>query len=486
MLVRSLLGSTMNRRGLVGGLVCAGALAAAGPAATAAPRVAGQATTWSAPASVPAADVETFSGGGFALGPGGGGYLGWFKGYGIGDELVLSRISASGASAPTKLGRKVKVPSDRIGDLVALSGGRLAIAGEQTNPVGAHAGNHFVVQILGGTGTGSVQRVEPADRQFSTGTMVGAPNGRLGVLGGSVPDPLEHHGLDDSTELALDLSSTGGRFGRPVVISEPGAVSAISLAINARGDALAAFELNGELEARWLLADGRLTPTQRIAPLDTQSWTAVALSPSGHAELVWETQNVANPQQPSPASSQTTAAASIAKIGGRFAPPVVLERYPPPTTADEPEIEILGGPARDVVGAAFAGHTPLVAWTTLEPAGFAVRAADLDDPGPSTQTVSPAGVGATLSALAIAPDGTALLAWTATTTTSPSIPSTAVQQVATRPADAAGFAPPTTIPGSQLLGPTNASAAAIDPATGIPIVAWGVAGGIDISHGPAL
>jgi hypothetical protein len=63
---------------------------------------------------------------------------------------------------------------------------------------------------------------------------------------------------------------------------------------------------------------------------------------------------------------------------------------------------------------------------------------------------------------------------------------TDVQQVATRAADAAGFAPPTTIPGSQLLGPANASVAAIDPTTGIPIVAWAVAGEIDLSHGPAL
>jgi hypothetical protein len=186
------------------------------------------------------------------------------------------------------------------------------------------------------------------------------------------------------------------------------------------------------------------------------------------------------------ASSQTTAAASIAKTGGRFAAPVVLDSYPPPTTIDLPQNEILAGPARDVLGAAFAGHTPLAAWTTLEPAGFAVRAANLDDPGPSTQTVSPAGAAATLSTLAIARDGTALLAWTATTTTSPSIPSTDLQQVATRPVDGAAFAPPTTIPDSQLLGPANASVAAIDPRTGIPVVAWAVAGQIDLSHGSPL
>lgn len=441
------------------------------------------AASWSNPVAVARVDFEGFVGSGFSFAADGSGYLGWFNGNGISDSLGLARLSVAGQSNPITVQRQLKVDPEATGNVLALSGVRLAVAGSGRDP-----GRHLAVQILGGAQRSlGVQIVQPRRTEGDKVIMAGAPSGRLAALVSARPTPLRSP-VKSRSRLSLDVSSAGARFARPVVVSPPGDVRALSVAVDSRGDALAAWQRHGELEARWLLAGAKLGRLQRIAPLDAQSWTAVAISPSGRGELIWETQNDSNPLQPGPATTTTSVAGATALRGGSFASLTALDSFPPTSAIFRPQDAALpphGGPYSGAgpVRCLFTGETPLAAWSTHTPQGFVVRAANLADTGATTQTVSPPNVDSTLASLAVAPDGTALLAWNANsyaTVPSGSLLTGAVTQAASRP-PGGSFGAATTIPGSG-----SAAIAAINPKSGIPLVAWTSANQIMLSVGAEL
>jgi hypothetical protein len=301
--------------------------------------------------------------------------------------------------------------------------------------------------------------------------------GKIAVLGASGAQPV------------LTVCTVAGVCGRTATLAPPSGVlsvnggqaqgSGLAVAIGSDGSVVAAWVRNGILDARWRTAAGRLGPTQELARVHAQVWLAAAVSASGSAALVWESQDDKRMARPGPATSTTEAQATTAPPGGRFTATQTLASFPASNATEGPGDVALSEPP--VVAVAFDDDRPIAAWTGHNATGFTVRAASLDNVGASVQTLSPPGQSATLGALATAPKDGAVAAWLACDYNSQHVCSPRTLQAA-RAAPGQPFGALRTLPGASydftFFSPDTV--AAIDPATGRPWVAATSSNSIDL------
>lgn len=412
---------------------------------------------WTLAGTLATGDDPTFAGSGISVAPGGGGVIAWDD---YPDEARFATFSS--AKPPRRAGymaRPLLSPFAQ-GDLLALGGGRALVVGAEPSTTTRFS---LAAEELGPGAASSKPQVlgRQDNREADGAVMAAAANGRLAVLG-ATPD-----------NAVLSVAAPHGRFGAPVVMSPAGTLTegdsfvpaaALAVAVDDAGDVLAAWVRNGELEARWRDAGGRLGPLQPIAPVDSQVWLAAALSAQGTAALVWETQDDADPGRPGPATSATTIAATSAPLDGSFAPPTQLDSFPATTALNAPASAALS--SAPVVGVVFSGEVPVVAWTGHSGGLFTIDTADLDNVGSSEQTLSDPAQTASLGALVAAAGGGAIIAWT-------SRPPMSGQNEVDTAQSAAGapFGPAQQLPGDDYAFTyfSNPVAVAVDPVTG---TAW--------------
>jgi hypothetical protein len=407
------------------------------------------AADWTAVASLGATEQVTFAQPALGFAADGRGALVW-------DSYPDLRTYHYGALSASGVRREaIRLPF-AITAMAALPGGRAFV-------LGAPAGAPQVDYALLGPGARVSRRPEigayfPSDRAVVAANAAGT----LAILGeGGGRAFLTVCGALARCGATQPLTGSQGTVGETGVAGQPG----LAVAIGRDGSVLAAFVHDGRLWARWREPGGRLAPLQQLATLRSQTWLSAAISRAGTAEIAWETQAVRDLARPGPAISVTTVAAAQAAPGGRFGPPLTLDRFPASPSVRGPSDVALDAPA--VVAAAFDGARPLVAWTGHTATGFDVRAAVADGrAGATTQTLSDPSASAALGALATAPGRGSVVAWS----------SPAGVQAALAPPGQL-FAAATTLPASLGFDAFYARpvAAAIDPRTGN---AW-VAGVVD-------
>jgi hypothetical protein len=390
---------------------------------------------WSAAGTLPAGDDPLFAGNGISVAPGGGGVIAWTEYQGEARYASFSGTQRLRRAAYD--GRPLLAPFAQ-GDLLALGGGRAVVVGAKPSSTTLFS---LAAQDLGpGAAVSRPQVLGRQDnREADAAVMAAAANGRLAVLG------------DTPDNAVLSVAAPHRRFGAPVVMSPGGTLTegsgeapatALAVAVDDAGDVLAAWVVNGELEARWRAADGRLGPVAQIAAVESQVWLAAALSANGTAALVWETQDDRNTARPGPATSATTVAAATAPLDGSFAAPTALDSFR--ATAARYGTANAAISSTPVVGVVFSGEDPVVAWTGHAGGVFTIRTADLDNPGSSEQTLSDPAQTAILGSLAATPGGGAILAW------SSQAPMSARTEIETaQSAAGAAFGPAQTLPGDD-------------------------------------
>jgi hypothetical protein len=453
----------------------AAAFAAAGLLAVLAgassPAAATSVASWVAAGTLTDTDQVTFSGDGLTIAPDGGGVLAW-ETY---PDLETRAIATF--AAESKITRVTLEPALAAGatQVVALDGGHVVIGGIK----GGAANGAFTLQVTDARGSSSAPLIPGAAQHLQSQIAVMEANraGQIAVVGASGAQPV------------LTVCSVSGGCGRTVALAPSTGVlsvnggqargTGLAVAIAADGSVVAAWVRNSVLNARWRTPTGRLGPTQHLARVHAQVWLAAAVSVSGRAALVWESQDDKSFVRPGPATSTTEAQAATSPSGGRFTPVQTLDSFPADQATDGPGDVTLSEPP--VVAVAFDNSRPIAAWTGHNATGFTVRAADLDNLGSSVQILSPPGRSATLGALATAPNAGAVVAWLACRYNS--------QQVcwpdglqATQAGPGQPFSAPRTLPGTSY-DPTFFSAdaaAAIDPTTGRPWVAATSSSNIDL------
>ncbi len=429
---------------LLGALALAGSLWAASPPG------------WTLAGTLAPGDGPTFAGNGISVAPGGG-VIAWT------DYPDEARFATFSSSKPLRragyIGRPLLSPFAQ-GDLLALGGGRALVVGAEPSTTTRFS---LAAEELGPSAATSKPQVlgRQDNREADGAVMAAAANGRLAVLG-ATPD-----------NAVLSVAAPHGRFGTPVVMSPAGTLTegggfapatALAVAVDDAGDVLAAWVRNGELEARWRDAGGRLGPLQRITPVDSQVWLAAALSAHGTAALVWETQDDADPGRPGPATSSTTIAAASAPLDGSFVSPTQLDSFPATTALNGSANSAIS--SAPVVGVVFSGEDPVVAWTGHANGLFTIDTADLDNIGSSQQTLSDPTQSASLGSLVATASGGAIIAWASR----PPMSGQSELETAQSAAGAA-FAPAQTLPGDDYAFTyfSNPVAVAVDPVSG---TAW--------------
>jgi hypothetical protein len=377
-------------------LALAGSLSAASPG-------------WTLAGTLSAGDDPVFAGNGISVAPGGAGVIAWSDYPG---EARYARFSSTQPLRRAAYGGRTLLSPFAQGDLLALGGGRAVVVGLKPSSTTLFL---LAAQDLGPGAAVSGPQVlgRQDDRESDAAVMAAAANGRLAVLG------------DTPDNAVLSVAAPHARFGAPVVMSPGGTLTegggeapatALAVAVDDAGDVLAAWVVNGELQARWRAADGHLGPVSQIAAVDSQVWLAAALSANGSAALVWETQDDRDTARPGPATSATTIAAVTAPLDGSFAAPTQLDSFS--ATAARYGTANAAISSTPVVGVVFSGEDPVVAWTGHWGGVFTIRTADLANPGASEQTLSDPAQTAVLGSLAATPGGGAILAWSSQAQTS--------------------------------------------------------------------
>lgn len=198
----------------------------------------------------------------------------------------------------------------------------------------------------------------------------------------------------------VSLRRIGGQFGPPVELGR-GRIRSVSVAVSPRGDVLVAWDARGVVRARVKpRSRSRFGPTDTIASEPTFFATLhTAIAPNGRAFVAWGAQFRSEGGSTGPVFYEVAVRPSGA---ARFRAAQLLERQP------ETQMQMGLDLALDAVGHA------TVAWTGWDGAHYRVRAAATDPRlvFGAPQDVSPPGADAFEGALAAAPDGRRLVAWT--------------------------------------------------------------------------
>jgi hypothetical protein len=190
------------------------------------------------------------------------------------------------------------------------------------------------------------------------------------------------------------------RFAAPALLDATGAESsspqALTVALDYRSDALAAWSAQGSLYARELPASGASQPVQRLGPgPPAGARIAAVLSDDDRAIVAWSDRH----------AGQTSVYVSRSQPGVRFTGPQLIEEFPDPP--DLPDYVVSPRLVR------LSSESVMLAWTGALDGHWAIRVAAIDMHGVHPAgTISPPGRDALLADLAPGPDDEALALWT--------------------------------------------------------------------------
>ncbi len=353
------------------------------------------------------------------------------------------------------------LPRTASGQTIALRGSVAATPGPYGRIViaGASAGEHTAP-------AGELLLTEGrAGGPFASPTALGGPASTFAFTTAYLGDVAFASLIDTPRESATQLRVQrhhADRFAAPALLGATGAagsssVQALTVALDYRSDALAAWSAQGSLYARELPAAGAPQPVQRLGPGPPPgARIAAVLSDDDRAIVAWSDRH----------DGQTSVYVSRSQPGVRFAGPQLLEEFPDPP--DLPEYVVSPRLVR------LSSESVMLAWTGAVAGHWAIRVAAIDMHGvrPSS-TISPAGQDALLAALAPGPDDEALALWTEPLQTATGLDLGSQAIFAARGFDAnpghtafaAGepIAPP---------GPNSEATVALDPDSDRAVAAW--------------
>ncbi len=262
-------------------------------------------------------------------------------------------------------------------------------------------------------------------------------------------------------------------FARSIAVSAgaSGYVTALTVALDYRSDALVVWRQGESIYARDLPASGRTrAPIQRLGPaVGPPSRIAALLSDDNRGLVAWSTQN----------GAETSVYLDRSTGGVRFGAPQLLERFADPAGLELPE----GSSPRLV---RLSSESVMLAWTGSNGSNWLVRTAAIDLNGlGAVTTISPAGHDSLLAALTPGPEGEALALWTEPQRDAKGAPSADAQLESDRQAIFAARGidayPARTIFGEPeevaAPGPDSGATVALDPDGGRAVAAWRGEGG---------
>lgn len=322
------------------------------------------------------------------------------------------RVAAIG---PMDIPGQPAVPRTAAGRSIVLDG-----------PVAATAGPYGHIVIAAASATGSTKRQSelqltegPAGGPFAiplaTGSAAAAPFafataylGDVALLspGGAQQETMPTTatatpkvGGGPATDLRLRVQRhLANRFAAPTEVTTASGASleALTVALDFRSDALAAWAQGGSIYARDLPASHMPHPVQRLGPGPAAGTRiAAVISDDNRAIVAWTVRR----------AGTTSVYVSQSQTGVRFGTPRLLERFP-----DPPDLPTYAGSPRIV---RLSSESVMMAWTGAEAGHWAVRVAAIDLDGIHTaDTISSPGSVALLAYLAPGPDDEVLALWT--------------------------------------------------------------------------
>jgi hypothetical protein len=439
----------MARRAAAGALAAAiVATAAAAATATAAPPWSLPAAPQGAPATAPALAFNS-AGLGILTGDTGGGTATGA----VGPHTVAALTDETGAF-PGPMAAMTET-NFALGDRFALYG-LAGIVGLGTHFSSRHSRAGIVFGNAGDKLT-DLRFLGPTDRSGTAEAVAANTRGDVAAsYGACANDACQHQSL-------YLVVRRAGRTPLPSIRVDNVAVGEIStVAINARGDMLIAWQANGGVFARIRTAGGTLSRTERLGnPGEPVRAISAVLTAGRAAAVAWEAQDV---DEGTPGSPGTVDAAF--KAGGashHFHAAQRLATVPALATG-----HYVGERAVKVVLAPDGRIT--AAWTAHANGRFLVRAADLSGfRFVAPQTLSDPATDSTFSDLAAGPSGEVAVAWqTGVAGTDPGI-GTAGLDAALRAPGAPAFGPAEAIEQGT---PALTAILRFDPSTGRPVAAW--------------
>jgi hypothetical protein len=261
--------------------------------------------------------------------------------------------------------------------------GRLAIAGSAP----ATGGSGQLVQGSAGGPFSTLGTVAGAASQnaLATGYLgdvaaaspTGGGSGRAGVR------------VDVERYFATTLSPSR------IVAAQSGSLSALTVSLDFRTDAIVAWRQKGALYAHDLPGSERAQPTQRLAAVGPTPHIAVLISDDNRAIVGWADQR----------GTATSIYLDASAAGVRFGAPRLLERFHDPAG--------LPYPATSPRLVRLSSESVMIAWTGAQHGHWVVHTAAIDLNGlGSIATVSDPSADSLLSDLQPGPNGEALVLWT--------------------------------------------------------------------------
>ena len=252
-------------------------------------------------------------------------------------------------------------------------------------------------------------------------------------------------------------------FGRPVAFSVGAApVSALTVGMDFRADAIVLWAQSGTVYARWITNRGRVYPARTLGPAGYAPQLAAVLSDNNHAFVMWSDEPP--PGTPGPSTIYLEHSGDDVTFGR----PRVLTRFTEPA-----EQRLTPGSIALVRITPSEGVT--AAWTSRSPSGnYAVSAAGLTSGGPlPAATIAQPAEDLRLAALAAGPHDDIVVVLESAPRAARGFDGTHQAILAARTVSGGpggfSFETPAALAAP---GPNSAPAVAIDPHTDRAVVAW--------------
>jgi hypothetical protein len=179
-----------------------------------------------------------------------------------------------------------------------------------------------------------------------------------------------------------------------IVPATNGAVQSLTISLDFRTDAIAAWRQGGALYAHNLPASGQSQPTQRLASAGAATRIAALISDDNRAIVAWADER----------NGKTSVYVDDSATGVRFGKPQLLERFTNPSG--------LPYPANSPRLTRLSSESVMLAWSGAEDGHWVVRTAAIDLNGlRKVSTISTPGADALLDDLQPGPDGEAIALW---------------------------------------------------------------------------
>lgn len=326
------------------------------------------------------------------------------------------------------------------------------------------AGNLPAAGRTSGAGAGGGLSQGLAGQTFATAGRLGGPSTPIAVTSSYRGDVgVASVGTGGRIELRIEQHGTPS-FGPAVYLSSGGAaITALSVNIDYRGDAVVAWAERGAIYVRVRASTGVVLPVRRVAASPPAPGLAALISDDNRAIVAWEN---TRPTAGHPASTTTSVYLDISIPGIHFPGPRLLDRFVDPRGVTPPA----GG--LQMVRLAYEGV--VVVWTGLLGGHLDVRAASVSIHAmPPASTVSDPGADAVLSGVATGPRDDLVLLWTEATR-STGAPQAADERIVSargvsEPSGTLRFDAPQLVAGPDRL---SSPSIGIDPLTDVAVAVW--------------